>query len=70
VVVKAVPPGATAVGIPARIFTAEETANQNPSFLAYGLSADMQDPLVQAVTQLLADNEMLKERLAVLEARF
>src|SRR5215510_952724 len=54
VVVKDVPPGATAVGIPARVVMGEdarrrETQAARMGFSAYGLSQDMDDPMVQAI---------------------
>lgn len=58
VVVKDVPPGATAVGIPARILDSEqaklraETA-EKIGFSAYAISQDMNDPVVQAIHAIL-----------------
>ncbi|MBT9613968.1 MAG: serine O-acetyltransferase, partial [Burkholderiales bacterium] len=58
VVVKDVPPGATAVGIPARILDTDqakiraETA-EKMGFSAYAISQDMNDPMVQAIHALL-----------------
>ena len=58
VVVKDVPAGATAVGIPARILDTEqakmraETA-EKIGFSAYAISQDMNDPIVQAIHALL-----------------
>jgi len=58
VVVKDVPAGATAVGIPARILdealhhAREETANKL-GFSAYAVSSDMNDPMVQAIHGLI-----------------
>jgi serine O-acetyltransferase len=58
VVVKDVPPGATAVGIPARILDSEqakqraETA-EKMGFSAYAISQDMNDPMVQAIHAIL-----------------
>ena len=58
VVVKDVPDGATAVGIPARILdhdsanTREETAAQM-GFTAYGIGADVNDPVVKAIHGLI-----------------
>ena len=58
VVVKDVPPGATAVGIPARILDTDqakkraETA-EKMGFSAYGISSDMNDPMVQAIHAIL-----------------
>jgi len=58
VVVRDVPPGATAVGIPARIMTPEDGERREEQavrlgFSAYGISTDMNDPMVQAIHQLL-----------------
>jgi len=58
VVIKEVPPGATAVGNPARILhrdidaQREQTANRM-GFSAYGLAADGDDPLVKALHGLI-----------------
>ena len=54
VVVKDVPAGATAVGIPARILDEEskvvrERAAERMGFSAYAISADMNDPVVKAI---------------------
>ena len=58
VVVKEVPAGATAVGIPARIVEPDATPKaeaeaRGKSFVAYGLAADVDDPLAQALHQLI-----------------
>jgi serine O-acetyltransferase len=58
VVVKAVPPGATAIGIPARIIQndsdvkREETANRM-GFSSYGVTTSADDPLAQAIHQMI-----------------
>lgn len=57
VVVKAVPPHATAVGIPARIITDEADAASH-GFDAYGITKDMPDPVANAI-------RALHERIAV-----
>ena len=54
VVVKDVPAGSTAVGIPARILDEEskvvrERAAERMGFSAYAISADMNDPVVKAI---------------------
>jgi serine O-acetyltransferase len=54
VVVKDVPAGSTAVGIPARILDEEskvvrEKAAERMGFSAYAISADMNDPVVKAI---------------------
>jgi len=58
VVVKDVPKGATAVGIPARILdeqskVAREQAAERMGFSAYAISADMGDPVVKAIHGLV-----------------
>jgi serine O-acetyltransferase len=58
VVVRDVPPGATAVGIPARIHTAEDAERQEQQatrigFSAYAIGKELDDPLVQAIHKLL-----------------
>lgn len=68
VVLKAVPAGATAVGIPARIITADtkekrENTAHKMGFSAYGISADLDDPLVQAIHKLLDHAAELDTRL-------
>jgi serine O-acetyltransferase len=74
VVVREVPPGATAVGIPARIVTAEdqERREQQASrigFSAYAIAADMNDPVVQAIHKLLDHAAATDERLERLVAQ-
>ena len=77
VVLKAVPPGASAVGIPARIVeastaTKREEAAARIGFTAYAISSDNDDPMVQAVQKLLdhaiANEERLNKLVARLEA--
>jgi serine O-acetyltransferase len=58
VVVKDVPDGATAVGIPARILddetkNAREQSAAKMGFTAYGIGADANDPVVQAIHGLI-----------------
>ena len=58
VVVKAVPPGATAVGIPARIIESQTGAGPSPGsgserFAAYGLTPNIDDPLNVALHKLI-----------------
>ncbi|MFZ5511813.1 MAG: serine O-acetyltransferase [Pseudomonadota bacterium] len=58
VVVKPVPPGATAVGNPARIIEAgsdsrREAKAQQMGFSAYGVTRDVDDPLAKAIHGLL-----------------
>ena len=58
VVVKDVPDGATAVGIPARILddeakNAREESAAKMGFTAYGIGADANDPMVKAIHGLI-----------------
>jgi len=68
VVVKDVPTGATAIGIPARILDAEqdrareETANKL-GFSAYGVGADMNDPMVKAIHGLIDHSAHADQRI-------
>ncbi len=68
VVVKDVPAGATAVGIPARILLndsdeAREEKAQQMGFSAYGVGADMNDPMVKAVHGLIDHSVSTDKRL-------
>jgi serine O-acetyltransferase len=68
VVVRDVPAGATAVGIPARLVTADEQDRREVQaakigFSQYAIAADMNDPVVQAIHRLL-------DHAAATEARF
>jgi serine O-acetyltransferase len=74
VVVRDVPEGATAVGIPARVVTAEdrerrERQAEKIGFSAYAISADMNDPVVQAIHTLLDHARATDERLERLVAQ-
>lgn len=76
VVVKDVPPGATAVGIPARILDSEQEKKraqkaEKMGFSAYAISEDMNDPIVKALHGLIDHSvttdhriELILERLA------
>jgi serine O-acetyltransferase len=68
VVVRDVPPGATAVGIPARVVSPEERDRREAQaakigFSAYAISADMSDPVVQAIHKLLDHAAATDERM-------
>ncbi|MEW5769521.1 MAG: serine O-acetyltransferase [Pseudomonadota bacterium] len=68
VVVKDVPAGATAVGIPARILDAttekaREEKAQQLGFSAYGVGADMNDPMVKAIHGLIDHSSNTDKRL-------
>lgn len=74
VVVRDVPAGATAVGIPARILTDDDEQRREQQatkigFSAYALSPDMDDPVVQAVHKLLDHATATDERLERLVAQ-
>ncbi|MDP2833710.1 MAG: serine O-acetyltransferase [Pseudomonadota bacterium] len=68
VVVKDVPAGATAIGIPARIFDAEqdkvrEEAAKKLGFSAYAVSSDMNDPVVKAIHGLVDHSALTDQRI-------
>lgn len=74
VVVRDVPPGATAVGIPARIVTQDDQQRRESQatkmgFSAYAIAADMNDPMVQAIHQLLDHAASTDERFSRLLAQ-
>ncbi len=68
VVVKDVPAGATASGIPARV---RLEASTNTGFNAYGISNDRTDPIAKAINGLIeytaANDQRIKQILAHLE---
>ncbi len=71
VVVKDVPPGATAVGIPARILDsskAEMRENQarQMGFSAYAISEDMNDPIVKAIHAMLDHAAVTDQRIVLI----
>ncbi len=71
VVVRDVPPGATAVGIPARIVNQEDQQRREAQaakmgFSAYAIAADMNDPMVQAIHQLLDHAAAVDDRMNAL----
>jgi serine O-acetyltransferase len=67
VVVKAVPEGATVVGIPARIV--EDHTAARMAFDAYAVSGSLDDPLNQVLSTLGSKTEDIDARLAELAAR-
>lgn len=74
VVVRDVPAGATAVGIPARIVDAEDQQRREATaskmgFSAYAIAADMNDPMVQAIHQLLDHASASEDRFNRLVAQ-
>ncbi len=64
VVVKDVPPGCTAVGIPARIVEPRSGETPDTRFAAYGVGRDMNDPMVKAVHELIDHSAMTDKRIA------
>jgi len=74
VVVRDVPAGATAVGIPARLVTEQDQQRREAQaskmgFSAYAIAADMNDPMVQAIHQLLDHAAKTEERFDRLVAQ-
>ena len=74
VVIKPVPPGATAVGNPAHILDPAhideaETSAEHAAFSAYGVTKDMDDPLARAVQGLLEHATDTDRRFALLVER-
>ncbi len=67
VVVKAVPPGATVVGIPARIV--EDHTAARMAFDAYAVSGNLDDPLNQVLQTIGSKTEDIDGRLAELVRR-
>jgi len=70
VVVKAVPAGATVVGIPARVVQEAQPPSEKVvaiartmGFDAYGLTRDMPDPVANAIGSMLEHIQLLDERL-------
>ena len=66
VVVKAVPPGATAVGIPARIV--EKEAGEKSGFSAYAVGSDMNDPVSRAIHELIDHGVATDKRIELILA--
>ena len=60
VVVKNVPPGATAIGIPARIL---EKRHDGAAFSAYAVGGDMNDPVARAIHELIDHSVATDRRL-------
>ena len=74
VVVKDVPAGATAVGIPARNIDPtqaemRESKAQKMGFSAYAISADTNDPVVKAIHGLLDHTVVLDQRVEMILAQ-
>jgi len=60
VVVKEVPPGATAIGIPAHVVV---DRGGNGRFAAYAVAKDMSDPMVQAIHELIDHSVETDQRI-------
>ncbi|WP_269533864.1 serine O-acetyltransferase [Chitinimonas sp. BJYL2] len=74
VVVKDVPPNATAVGIPARIVAddvaqAREANAEKMGFSAYAISTKMDDPIVHAIHGLVDHSANIDERIELILRR-
>ena len=65
VVVKDVPAGATAAGIPARILNEEK---KTAGFNAYGISTDQNDPLAKAIHGLIGHTTVVDQRINLILA--
>jgi serine O-acetyltransferase len=63
VVVKDVPDGATAAGIPARIL---DEANRAGGFNAYGIGNDQNDPVAKALHGLLGHSVTVDQRIEMI----
>jgi len=64
VVVKEVPAGATAIGIPARIVEVHDAGSGR--FAAYAVARELNDPLSKAIHELIeqnAENEKMLEQV-------
>ena len=68
VVVKAVPPGATAVGIPARVVEAATVQEANGRFAAYAVGRDENDPLTGAINELISHSGETDKRIDEIRA--
>jgi serine O-acetyltransferase len=70
VVVKDVPSGSTAVGIPARIIDDNARSAVEPrKFAAYGIGADMNDPMVKALHGLIDHTANVDKRIEYILAQ-
>ena len=67
VVVNAVPPAVTVVGIPAKIVKRAEPTLEPADFEAYGVVAGMTDPVARSLAAMQEELEALRTRVAELE---
>jgi serine O-acetyltransferase len=68
VVVKDVPPGATAIGIPARIVEASAGVQNGGRFAAYAVGRDLNDPIAKAIHELIDHSVETDKRMECLIA--
>ena len=77
VVVKAVPPGGTVVGIPGRLvneahadsLSGQKEGDSDDAFAAYGVTQGQQDPIDVMLHQLVADLRRQEEEIAALKSQ-
>jgi serine O-acetyltransferase len=68
-VVKAVPAGATVVGIPGRVVDEPQNAAQAERFSAYAVVAEHDDPQSKAIQKLVEHSRELEQTIANLKDR-
>ncbi len=68
VVLEAVPPGVTVVGIPATIAQRSKPASEPEDFAAYAVGLEINDPLAKSLAEIQAELESLRTRVNELEA--
>jgi serine O-acetyltransferase len=70
VVLKSVPAGVTVVGIPAHIVNHQTKKGVTPTldFNAYGMTADMPDPIIHAINRMLDHIQLLDKQIVMLQA--
>ena len=68
VVVKDVPEGATAIGIPARVVESQPAQESNGRFAAYAVGRDENDPLARTMTEIISHANDTDKRLEELRA--
>lgn len=65
VVLKSVPAGVTVVGIPAHVI--DDKTKSKIGFNAYGMTADMPDPIAHAINRMLDHIQVLDTQIATLQ---
>ena len=68
VVVKDVPEGATAIGIPARVVESQPAQESNGRFAAYAVGRDENDPLARTMTEIISHANDTDKRLEEMRA--